>query len=199
MKFSKKMKEALSSLLLVFSEVSTDKGILSYDTEELIEGSEVFLVAEDGERSKPEDGDYVMEDGRTLKVSDGKVAEIIEKAEEITPTEEEPVKVEAEKTELDEEKVEHEEEPTPEPEPETVEEVVEAVEEIKEEVKEEVDTVSEVLAIINSKLAELEERLSKLENTPAAEPIAEEFSKATKALKTNDGHLEFLKKMAASK
>lgn len=73
----------LARLVAKFAEVSTDKGILIYDGE-LSEGVEV--VNEDGEN--PEDGEYALEDGTILVVSEGKVSEI-KKAEE--PIEEEAV------------------------------------------------------------------------------------------------------------
>lgn len=69
-----------------FSIVATDKG-------ELEVGAEVFVADEEGNRTPAEDGDYVLEDGTTLKVAEGKVAEIVEAepvAEE-TPAEAEEV------------------------------------------------------------------------------------------------------------
>lgn len=199
MKFSKKIAESLKALLLAFSEVSTDKGVLAYDAEELEVGCMVEAVSEEGEKSKPEDGDYTLEDGTVLKIADGKLAEIV-KPEEPEP---EPEK-EAEAEEEPEEK------PEEEPEKETLEE--ESEEGISEEVKdEEPETIEEeptkeesteildALKAIEEKIAALEERIAKIENTPAAEPIAEEFSKAVKSANTKDAHLEFLKKMASGK
>ena len=71
-----KLKVALKSLLsLQMGEVATDKAVLIFDGEELVEGMEVFVAdaeAEDGVRPA-EDGDYTTEDGKTIKVVDGKV------------------------------------------------------------------------------------------------------------------------------
>lgn len=75
-----------------FSIVATDKGDLLYDGE-LAVGTEVFVADEEGNRTPAEDGDYVLENGTTLKVAEGKVAEIVEAepvAEE-TPAEAEDV------------------------------------------------------------------------------------------------------------
>jgi hypothetical protein len=82
----------LARLIAKFAEVSTDKGVLIYDGE-LAEGIEV--VNEDGEN--PEDGEYALEDGTILVVSEGKVSEI-KKAEDPANEEvkEEPIKEEAE-------------------------------------------------------------------------------------------------------
>lgn len=79
MKKINKIKEALSKLIAeTFERVSTDKGILSYDAEELEVGVAVSLVTEEGEEVAAEDGDYVLEDGRILKIAEGKIAEIVE-------------------------------------------------------------------------------------------------------------------------
>lgn len=75
-----------------FSIVATDKGELLYEGE-LEVGAEVFVADEEGNRTPAEDGDYVLENGTTLKVAEGKVAEIVEAepvAEE-TPAEAEEV------------------------------------------------------------------------------------------------------------
>ena len=70
--------------------IATDKGELLYEGE-LAVGTEVFVATEEG-NAPAEDGDYLLEDGKTLKVAEGKVAEIVEAApaEEVTeePTEE---------------------------------------------------------------------------------------------------------------
>lgn len=68
--------------------VATDKGDLLYEGE-LAEGTEVFVVDAEGNQIPAEDGDYILEDGRTIKVAEGKVAEIVEpETEEETPAEE---------------------------------------------------------------------------------------------------------------
>lgn len=65
--------------------VATDKGDLLYDGE-LAVGTEVFVADAEGNQTPAEDGDYILEDGRTIKVADGKVSEIVETepAEETT-------------------------------------------------------------------------------------------------------------------
>lgn len=78
MKKINKIKEALSKLIAeTFERVSTDKGILSYDAEELEVGVSVSLVDEEGNEVAASDGDYVLEDGRILKIAEGKIAEIV--------------------------------------------------------------------------------------------------------------------------
>ena len=69
--------------------VATDKGDLLYDGD-LAVGTEVFVADAEGNQTPAADGDYVLEDGRTIKVADGKVSEIVEAApaEEETPADE---------------------------------------------------------------------------------------------------------------
>ena len=65
--------------------ITTDKGELTYNGE-LAVGTEVFVVDENGESIPAEDGDYKV-DGKTIKVVDGKVSEIVEDAPVAEPTE----------------------------------------------------------------------------------------------------------------
>lgn len=62
----------LARLIAKFAEVTTDKGVLIYTDEELIEGVEVTNEA--GETV--EDGEYKLEDGTVVVVAESKVIEI---------------------------------------------------------------------------------------------------------------------------
>ena len=77
--------------------ITTDKGELTYNGE-LAVGTEVFVVDENGESIPAEDGDYKI-DGKTIKVIDGKVSEIVEDAPVAEPASE-PVAESAEIAEL---------------------------------------------------------------------------------------------------
>ena len=77
--------------------ITTDKGELTYNGE-LAVGTEVFVVGENGESIPAEDGDYKI-DGKTIKVADGKVSEIVEDAPVAEPASE-PVAESAEIAEL---------------------------------------------------------------------------------------------------
>ena len=78
----KSFKMFFRSLLTKFGEVKTDKAVLTYDGDgELEVGMEVFVETEADdtiEYMHPEDGEYVMEDGRTIVIKDGFVEEIKE-------------------------------------------------------------------------------------------------------------------------
>ena len=86
-----KIKEKLQSILLTFNRISTNKGVLQYDGDELVEGISVRLFnTETEEESTPEDGEYYLgeEDGRTIVVESGKISKIIEPGEEPEAVEE---------------------------------------------------------------------------------------------------------------
>lgn len=77
------IKASLAEALLALAKVTTNKGILSYDGDELEVGVAVYIVDEEGNESKPEDGDYET-DTQVIKIEDGRVTEIneIEKVDE---------------------------------------------------------------------------------------------------------------------
>lgn len=62
----------------------TDKGAIEWDGEsDLKAGDNVYITGEDGARSPAPDGDYKTEDGKTIRVKDGKVEEIVDEAAEV--------------------------------------------------------------------------------------------------------------------
>ena len=125
-----KIKTALAKILAEFGTITTNRGILSWDGDgELEVGVEVFIEDEEGNRTKPEDGDYSADNGVVYAIADGKVVDVKEPGAEVTeeePEEEEPVPVD-EEPEVPVEPME-EEEPVDEPEP--VEEEPEEPEEL---------------------------------------------------------------------
>lgn len=162
-----KIKEMLKSILVQLGEVTTDKGILTYDGE-LAKGVEV--KNEDG--SKPADGEYKLEDDKIIVVKDGYVDEIREIEEEMA--EEKPEDKKAEDKKADEkpqekpadEKSKDEGDPKP-------NEV--------EELKKLVDEHAALLAELSDRLKALEDLVKELNETPAVEPIEQEYSKHFKS------------------
>ena len=68
--------------------VATDKGTLEWNGEEdLKAGDEVFVTDEEGNRVAAPDGDYVTEDGKTIRVAEGKVTEIVDDRAEVSEEE----------------------------------------------------------------------------------------------------------------
>ena len=92
----KSFKMFFRSLLTKLGEVKTDKAVLTYDGDgELEVGMEVFVETEADDTIEyvhPEDGEYVMEDGRIIVVKAGIVEEIKDKKVD------EPVEMPAEPT-----------------------------------------------------------------------------------------------------
>ena len=161
----RKIKAVLRSLLVEMGEVSTDKGILTWDGDEDIKvGDAVKGMDEEGNDTEVADGDYTTEDGKVIVVAEGKVAEIREPEE--LPVEE-PAEEPAD--EPAEEDVVAEEEPADEP----AEEPAEDERDIK------IKELEETIAAKDAEIEELKAKIAELENEPAAKPAEEEFAKAT--------------------
>ena len=161
----KSFKMFFRSLLTKLGEVKTDKAVLTYDGDgELEVGMEVFVETEADdtiEYMHPEDGEYVMEDGRTIVIKDGFVEEIKEAQAQ------EPM------------------EPATEPTTENMAEPTESMEPTTEPVTEEPvfdaeAAYNEVLAemqALKADLQELKDKVNSLLEVPAEEDA---FSKQTK-------------------
>ena len=90
MNVKNQIKAKLAAMLGKFGNVVTDKATLSWDGDgELEAGMEVYILDEDGNRQKPEDGDYTTEDGKIIAVADGIVTEIRDSEAEVAPEGEE--------------------------------------------------------------------------------------------------------------
>lgn len=177
----KSIKEALKAMIrqMEFSTATSDKGVIGWDVDGEIEvGTEVYLVDENGDRQPIEDGDYVLEDGRTVVVKDSKVEEIKEKAEE--PTVEEPTQ----EPTTEETNVEENEEPTDTEveNPDGSEEKDNtAIEELRKE-------VNELYNLVDT----LTKRIEELENKPAAKPVQEDFKTVNQIEKTGNKAIDTL-------
>lgn len=173
----KKWKRVLAKIVTKFAELTTDKGVLTYEGELEI-GKDVYLLAEDGEVTDAPDGEYVTEDGRTVVVADSKVAEIREKDAE----------------------VEAAEEPIAEPEGEIADDVdihnlaaeVERLKEENEKKKEEIADLVKRIEALEGKADNTEETLRAMS---AAKPAHEEVRSSQKETYT-DKHNAFLMKIA---
>lgn len=76
----------LAKALVEMGNVTTDKGILSWDGEEdLKAGDSVYVEDQEGNRTPAADGDYTTGDGKVIVVVDGKVAEIKDGAAQVAP------------------------------------------------------------------------------------------------------------------
>lgn len=184
-----KIKEELAKLLVKYSAVKTDNGILEYDGEELVAGMEVYIT-ENNERVAPSDGEYKTEDGKVITVTGGKVETIIDTQEEVEAEDEvnEEVKVEeqTEEEKTEEEKTEEEVK---------AEDTDTKIDEIRKEINELYKIVDSILEKIGETRKDADERLKKLECSSVAKPAVEEFETYSTARNTGDKKLDtFLKR-----
>lgn len=152
-----KIKEMLKSILVQLGEVNTDKGILTYDGD-LAVGVEV--KNEDG--SKPADGEYKLEDDKVIVVKDGFVDEIKE-------------------VEVDVIEEMADEKPQEKPADEKPKEEADAKPNEVEELKKLIDEHTSLLKELGDRLKTLEDLVKELNETPAVEPIEQEFTKQYKS------------------
>lgn len=153
-----KIKEMLRKILVEFGTVSTDKGVIAFDGDELEAGMAVSGVDEEGNEVSLEDGDYRTEDGKIIVIADGKVVSIEDIDAEVS-------------SENPEETPEEMEDPQPEtnPEPEAEPEVDE-----KDELIKQLQAEIERLTAENE---ELKNRIAELEKESAAPSASEQFEK----------------------
>lgn len=167
-----KFKKIMLSFLK-FGSVSTSEGTLYWvGDEDLQIGDELFIDNEDGDRVKVEDGEYTTTSGIKITVEGGLVTFIEE------PVIEEYRKINKLESEEVEEIVETIEETA-----ETIEDVVEEVETTVDDVVEDPDDREELKAEIEALKAEIEalkEQIAVLMQTPAAEPVEEQYKKMNK-------------------
>jgi len=177
-----KLKSALKKLLVEMAKVSTDKGLLSYESEkELPEvGENIYLVDQEGNEEVAADGEYRTDDKMVIVVKDGKVEEI--RAEEEKPAEE-PVEMPVD------EKLEVVEPVEPAP-------VDEKINSIPEPEK---NPLEEKITALEARLAAIEARLAALEAEPAVDSAEETFKKVNSFKKTGDEKLDRLNAILTAK
>lgn len=176
-----KIKAELAKLLIKYSVVKTDNGILNYEGEDLVAGMEVYVEDAEGEKVAAADGTYTTEDGKVITVKEGKVESIVDPVAEVDAVEEEPV---------EETPAEEVTEETPAEGDVEMEDVNEAIENIRKEINELYKLVDSILEKIGETRDEADERLSKLEKMSVAKPAAEEFEQISTPKKTGDAKLD---------
>ncbi len=191
MKITQKLMVTLKSMLsLKMGEVKTDKATLIWDDKDgdLKAGDEVFVEV-DEEIRPAEDGEYITEDGKTIVVVEGKVAEIRDAEAEVAPEAE----VEAEAVEAAEEAAEPEAEPIDEPEVEETASEEDRIAALESRVGALVDALNEMTTVIGNlegRIGELEGKLASVE-APAADPVEEVTVEASEQKKSR---LDYLRK-----
>lgn len=155
-----KIKEAVKKLLLQFSELETDKGILSWEDDLPLDvGMAVYI----NDLPAP-DGEYVYED-KCFVVVEGKVSEV--KPVEPAPMED----PKPEQMEADPAPMEGDPKPMEDPKPE---------ETISAEVEARIVALEDKIKELTDKVMELTDKIAELSTTPASNPVMEEFENASK-------------------
>ena len=155
-----KIKEAVKKLLLQFSELETDKGILSWEDDLPLDvGMAVYI----NDLPAP-DGEYVYED-KCFVVVEGKVSEV--KPVEPVPMED----PKPEQMEADPAPMEGDPKPMEDSKPE---------ETISAEVEARIVALEDKIKELTDKVMELTDKIAELSTTPASNPVMEEFENASK-------------------
>ena len=159
-----KIKEMLQTMLMQFSQLSTDKGLISWDGDGELPsvGDSIVIIDEEGNEVKAESGEYRADNGNIIVIEDGVVSEVREEEKPVEKPVEEPV-----------------EEPMAEPEPKPQEEpMVEPV--IDPDIDEEDVKIAELEAKVKELETENEQlraKIKELEEKPAVKPASEEFER----------------------
>ena len=186
-----RFKEALSKIMMECGNVTTDKGILYWESEDdLKAGDEVFVEDAEGNRTAAADGDYTTEDSKVVVVVDGKVAEIKDAEAEVAPEEKpaEEAEVEAaEETPAEEQPAEEEpKEGDTESRLADLEKIVEAICEYLGIIKlEKQEKLPEQMEAIKREIAELKAQ-------PMAKPAHEEVVASAQIQETGNKRLDRL-------
>lgn len=163
-----KIKEMLQTMLMQFSQLSTDKGLISWDGDGELPavGDSIVIIDEEGNEVKAESGEYRTDNGNIIVIEDGVVTEVREEEKPVEEPVEEPVEKPVE-------------EPMAEPEPKPQEEPI-AVPVIDPDIDEEDIKIAELEAKVKELETENEQlraKIKELEEKPAVEPASEEFER----------------------
>ena len=159
-----KIKEMLQTMLMQFSQLSTDKGLISWDGDGELPavGDSIVIIDEEGNEVKAESGEYRADNGNIIVIEDGVVTEVREEEKPVEEPVEKPV-----------------EEPMAEPEPKPQEEpIVEPV--IDPNIDEEDVKIAELEAKVKELETENEQlraKIKELEEKPVVKPASEEFDR----------------------
>ena len=174
-----KLKDSIKALLLQFSEVETDKGILTWEEDgEIMVGYAVYM---DGEPAA--DGEYVAGEN-IIVVTEGKVAEI----KPVEAPVEDPAPAAEPEMPVEPEPAQAAEEPAPVAEPEMPVEPAPVVVVDDEDMK--IKELEDRIAKLEADLAELVAKVAEIAVAPAAAPVEDEFEQVVKKQKTGNSRLD---------
>lgn len=172
----KKFKTKLAALMgVLFASTTTDKGVLEWDgDDDLKAGDSVYSVDESGERKPAGSGDYRTDDGKVIKVMDGKVTEITDDAAEVEGAEEDVEGPDG-----------------------NAESDSKGIEELRKEVNELYELVDKILDAMGSSrddIQKMRSEVEKLKKAAKAHPAHEEYNEV-KIRKTGNARLDRLAEM----
>ena len=159
-----KIKEMLQTMLMQFSQLSTDKGLISWDGDGELPavGDSIVIIDEEGNEVKAESGEYRADNGNIIVIEDGVVTEVKEEEKPIEEPVEEPMA-----------------EPEPKPQEEPMAEPI-AVPVIDPDIDEEDVKIAELEAKVKELETENEQlraKIKELEEKPVVKPASEEFER----------------------
>ena len=184
-----KIKAGLAKLLVQLGAATTDRGPLFWDgDEDLKAGIAVYIEDENGERKPAPDGDYKTEDGKTIKVAAGKVAEIVDPEAEVAAKAAGEGNGEEGKGAEGGQQGEGGGNPAPDKD-------LEALRKENEETRTRLDALEATLEKILAALTAANVELRELKKAPAAAPAHEEFTTAAPVGKTGNAGMDRLARM----
>lgn len=159
-----KIKEMLQTMLMQFSQLSTDKGLISWDGDGELPavGDSIVIIDEEGNEVKAESGEYRADNGNIIVIEDGVVTEVREEEKPVEEPIEEPMA-----------------EPEPKPQEEPMAEPI-AVPVIDPDIDEEDVKIAELEAKVKELETENEQlraKIKELEEKPVVKPASEEFER----------------------
>lgn len=179
-----KFKAGLAKLLVQLGAVSTDKGAIFWDgDEDLKAGDSVYVEDENGERKAAPDGDYTTDDGKAIKVADGKVAEISDPKAQVAAVAQ---------GEAGEGGSEGEPKKDPDPAPDGD---VEALRKELDDTKSRLGDIEASLEKVLAALSKANIELHAIKKTPVAAPAHQQFATATPIGKTGNHEMDRLAAM----
>lgn len=195
--------EADAAARVTMGRVTTDRGVLAWPGEEDLKAGDAveIITDEEGNTAPAEDGEYRTEDGKTIIVENGQVAEIRDPEAEVAPQGDEP----QEAAEEEAPEAAEPEAPAAEDEPDykaLYEQALERISELEAAIAE-ANTQQEAAvaasAVLESELEAVRSEVATLRATPTAKPAHDEVKAAAEAVKTGDKRIDTLNRLMAAK
>lgn len=178
-----------------FGEITTDRGILAWPGEnDLVAGDRIFIVEQDGEYEPAPNGEYMTDDGKTIVVANGIVAEIRDPEAEVAPQEAEAQQEQMEAAEEAPAPVVEEAAPVAEEAAPVVEDTPAPAVEMEDWQAKYNDAVA-ANTTLEAELEAARAEIASLKSQPAAKPAHEEVREASRIGKTGNKAIDRLNEL----